>query len=136
MRARWGLIGLVAVSVLAAPSSAVAVAPVPAWSIQSLAAPTNFKPGDESGKAGYQVFLTNSGGATTDHSGEITIVDTLPAGLVVKGVKMFAARRGATDIGKEPACESKTVGEVSTVTCRVTDSLLPAAEPAKLYPGD
>ncbi|HEX4670283.1 MAG TPA: hypothetical protein VH275_09975 [Solirubrobacterales bacterium] len=119
---------------IAAPAAA-APAPVPAWSIQSLAAPTNFKPGDESGLDNYQVFITNSGGEKTDHS-QITIVDTLPAGLGVKSVALNGPRASSVDLSeKAPACETTVVGEVSTVTCKVTDALLPVAEPAKLYPG-
>ena len=65
--------------------------PAPAWSIQSLSTPTNFVPGDESGRANYQTYITNSGGKVTDQS-PITITDTLPAGLEVSGVRLSSTR--------------------------------------------
>jgi hypothetical protein len=137
MIARKSLGAILAAAILGACIAApAAAAPTPpAWSVQSLAAPTHFEPGDESGLDNYQVFITNSGGETTDHS-PITIVDTLPAGLGVKSVALYGPRDSSSDLSqKAPACETTLVGEVSTVTCKVTDALLPVAEPAKLYPG-
>jgi hypothetical protein len=120
--------GLFAPGALAAPS------PAPAWSAQAFAAPTNFKPADASGTATYEAFFTNSGGKPTDQS-QITIVDTLPPGVGVKSIELKPPRSSNTELG--PAgCESEAVGEVSTVTCEVTNSLAPKLEPAKLYPGD
>ena len=119
---------------LIAPSGALAAAPAPAWSIQTLAVPTNFKPGEESGLDTYEAFLANSGGEVTDHS-QITITDALPAGLAVKSVALQPPRGGVLDLGPA-ACETEASGEQSTVTCEVTDALLPAKEPAKLYPGN
>ncbi len=127
------LLGAAILSGLVATPGAFAATPAPAWSIQSLAAPTNFKPGDESGIAHYQVFITNSGAKTTDQS-EITIIDTLPAGLEVKEVSLSPPRRSAQNIGK--GCETDVVDEVSIVTCKVTDALFPEVEPAKLFPGN
>ncbi len=118
-------------SFAAAPALA-APAPVPAWSIQSQAAPTNFAPGDESGSDSYLVFVANSGGKTTDHS-EITITDTLPAGLGVKSIRLLPPRTGHPITS---GCETKVTGEVATVTCKVSDALVPEIEPAKLYPGN
>jgi hypothetical protein len=123
----------------ATPASA-AGPPQPAWSIQSLATPTNFEPGEESGLDTYQVFITNSGGKVTDLS-DITIVDTLPAGLGVKSVELRGPRLSSFDLGAD-ACDTEVAGAVSTVTCKVTNALLPpeppipAGEPAKLHPGD
>src|ERR1044071_6034073 len=102
---------------LAVPTGAVAATAAPAWSIQSLAAPTNVEPGDESGDASYQAFITNSGGAKTD-GGEITIVDTLPPGIIVKGVELRAPRRSYENVGKAPTCVTEVSGEVSTVVCK------------------
>ena len=129
-----GLLGALALAVAlgaAAPAASAATA-APHWSIQALAAPTNFLPGEGSGLDTYEVFLTNSGGETTDHS-QITIVDTLPKGVGVKSVAL-APPRSIFNLGG--ACEPKTTGEVTTVSCKVTDALLPGREPAKLYPGD
>ena len=115
---------------------AAAPAPAPAWSIQSLSTPTNFVPGDDSGRANYQVYVTNSGAEATDQS-PITITDTLPAGLEVSDVKLFVSRP-VTDIGKAPVCETTVDGgtEVSTVSCEITDAIAPKFEPARFAPGD
>ena len=121
--------------VLLAAPQALAAAPAPAWDIQALAAPTNFTPGDESGLDRYQAFITNSGGAPTDHS-PITIVDTLPPGMGVKGVALFPPRHSNQNISAPPVCETETVGEISTVTCEVTDAALAGMEPAKVNPGE
>jgi hypothetical protein len=118
---------------LALPVSASAATPV--WSIESLATPTNFAPGDASGLDRYQVFVTNNGGEAMDPAqGPITITDTLPAGLEVKKVRLVFVKQSGADIAK--ACEVETTGEVSTVTCEVTEAVLPKAEPTKVYPGD
>ncbi len=123
---------VIAAGSFAAVPALGAPAPAPAWSIQSQAAPTNFAPGDESGIDSYLVFVTNSGGKTTDHS-EITITDTLPAGLGVKSIRLLPPRTGHPITS---GCETKVTGEVATVTCKVSDALVPEIEPAKLYPGN
>jgi uncharacterized repeat protein (TIGR01451 family) len=124
--ARKLLLGSLAALALAAPASAGAATLAPAFAIQSLAVPTNFAPG---AKAAYQVFVTNSGGAETDRN-EIVIVDTLPAGLEVEEVALFGPRT-ATSISE--GCEVDP-GAVSTVTCKVSEALLPEFQPAKLLP--
>jgi hypothetical protein len=137
MKARKALAGLGAAVLSAcslAPSVLAAPTPAPAWSIQSLAVPTNFHPGDESGLDSYQVHFVNSGGASTDHS-PITIVDTLPKGLVVKGVQINPSRDKNDPLSPTP-CKTDVVAEVATVTCEITDAIHPAAEPARLDPGD
>jgi hypothetical protein len=127
---------------LVAPAGANAATAAPAWSIQALALPTNFVPGDpgtERSSPSYEVFITNSGGKETDHS-PVTITDTLPAGLEVKRVELFAPR-GISDIaevGTPPACETSIdpATEVNTVSCELTDSLVPNLEPARFSPDD
>jgi hypothetical protein len=126
------LLGLAAV---AAPS-ALALVPAPAWSVQALAGPTNFSPGDVSGLDHYEAFLTNSGGVASDRS-PITIIDTLPKGLGIKSVALHTSRQeGGKDFGPS-ACETQTVGEVSTVTCTIEEGVLPGAiEPALVNPSE
>jgi uncharacterized repeat protein (TIGR01451 family) len=121
------LLGLLLALGMIAPARAGAASSLPAFSIQSLAVPIHFAPG---GKGAYQVFVTNSGAKTTDQS-QITITDTLPAGLEVEKVALFGAR---TAIAISKGCEVEVAGEVSTVTCKVTEALLPQYEPAKLFP--
>ncbi|MGN6371908.1 MAG: hypothetical protein ACTHM1_02820 [Solirubrobacteraceae bacterium] len=52
----------------------------PQWTVSAVAVPTNFAPGDASGKDVYEVTVTNTGAAPSN--GEpVTITDELPAGL-------------------------------------------------------
>jgi hypothetical protein len=125
---------LLFVTCLAAPQ-ALATPPAPAWSVQALAGPTNFKPGDVSGHDRYEAFFTNSGGKVTDKS-PITITDSLPDGLAVKGVRLQITRQPFDDIGPS-ACHTEVTGEASTVTCTIEEGVLPKAEePATLYPSE
>jgi hypothetical protein len=126
------LAAMVVACLLAAPQ-AFAVDPEPAWSVQSIAEPTNFKPGEESGLDLYQVFVTNSGAAPTDRS-PITITDTLPSGLGVVDVELSTRRGYPLDLGPS-ACNTEVVGEISTVTCTVTEALA-GKEPAWLFPSE
>jgi len=80
---------------LAAATSSSAATPAPAFDIQSIAAPTNFLPGEDSGEDRYQVSITNSGGAPTKASSTITITDTLPKGLGVKSFELRSPRGGS-----------------------------------------
>ena len=132
LAARFG--AAILVGCFLAPAALAAPTPAPAWSIQSLAVPTNFHPGDESGLDSYQVHFVNSGGASTDHS-PITIVDTLPKGLVVKEVRINPSRDHNDRLAPTP-CETDVLAEVATITCEISDALHPAAEPARLDPGD
>src|SRR5664279_2212855 len=68
----------------ASVSPTLAATPAPAWSIHSVAGPTNFVPGDISGFEGYKLYVTNIGGQPTDGS-PVTITDTLPAGVTLGG---------------------------------------------------
>jgi hypothetical protein len=119
---------------LALSAEASAATPSPAWDIQLISAPTNFLPGEASGEDRYQVFITNSGGKPTDES-PIAIVDTLPKGLGVKGLELRSPRGSSPNI--TGGCKAPTtVGEVTTVSCEVTNALLPGDEPARLEPGN
>ena len=62
-----------------------AVVPGPAWSVQSVAGPTNFIPGDSEARTqSYRVYVTNVGSRATDGS-PVTITDTLPEAQGVSG---------------------------------------------------
>jgi len=113
---------------------AIADAPAPAWSIRSLAVPSNFVPGDESGDYFYEVTIANSGGASTDGN-PLTLTDTLPSGLVVKDVELLLRASGALTDQAATFCETESAGEVQTVTCTVPTEL-PESKPALLEPGE
>jgi hypothetical protein len=115
----------------AAAPAASADSPAPAWTLQALAAPTHFKPGEASGLDLYEIFLTNSGAATTNLD-PITITDTLPPGLGVQKVQ-FQTQRHIFGPG---FCKTKTVAEVSTVTCTLEEGLPEEKEPAKFLPSE
>ena len=128
------LFALLACLAVSASANAAAPTPAPAWDVQSLAAPTNFLPGEESGEDTYQILAINSGGKATDQT-PITITDTLPKGLGVKSVELHPPRGNGSGI--DEACEPpQTVGEVTTVSCTVTNALRPADEPARLEPSN
>ena len=65
-------------SVLAAPAEASGGSPQ--WTITSVSRPTNFAPGDETGKDAFVLTITNTGSAPSDGS-PVTITDELPEGL-------------------------------------------------------
>ena len=120
---------------------ALAAAPAPAWSIRSVAVPTNFVPGDNANDYFYEVTVANSGGAVTDGS-PIELFDTLPPGLTVKSVELFvrsvhggSIAGGVFDYGAT-ACGSETVGEVASVHCIVSEALQEAVEPTLLHPSE
>jgi hypothetical protein len=125
---------LLAASMAGAFAGSAAASPTPAWSIRSLATPTNFIPDDEASQYFYEVTAANNGAAFTDGS-TITITDTLPSGLGVKDVELFL-RAGTTDLAAPGVCETGVAGEVSTVTCTLTEALAEEKEPAKIWPSE
>jgi len=133
LRLILGLAG--ASALLAAPPALGAPTPKPAFSLTSLATPTNFKPGGEEEVAyTYDVRAANLGAAPTDAS-PITITDTLPKGLSVKAVTMFLrSSEGKLDYG--PTCKVEEVAEVATVSCEISNSLPESAEPALVQPSE
>jgi hypothetical protein len=74
------LVGVVVLLVsLGACGVADAVVPGPAWSVQSIAGPTNFIPGysGEYPQQGYRIYVTNVGSRASNGS-PVKITDTLP----------------------------------------------------------
>jgi uncharacterized repeat protein (TIGR01451 family) len=71
-----GLAGLLAFAAV----PALAITEGPQWTVTSVSAPTNFKPGDESGEDVYRVTVTNTGGAAAQGS-PVVVTDELPVGL-------------------------------------------------------
>ncbi|HYQ77529.1 MAG TPA: hypothetical protein VEP91_00280 [Solirubrobacterales bacterium] len=121
-------------------STAAAAAPAPAWTISSLAMPTNFAPGDPSGEDFYEVTAIDSGGGATDGS-PVRIVDTLPSGVAVESVSLKLAYGGSMVEFGPSICAVDAAAEGETVTCTVPSQVPPpfapsADEPALLYPNE
>jgi hypothetical protein len=137
MSPRKAALALSLLLALGAPASSTAAppsqAPAPSWSLFSLAGPTNFTAGDESGLDRYEVSLTNNGAQVTNGD-PITIVDTLPKGLVVKDVELTPSRQQFADLAPTACKAPEVADEVSTLTCEVKESLPEAKEPAKVRP--
>jgi hypothetical protein len=111
----------------AVPASATTAAP--AWSIRSLAVPTNFIPGGESGR--YELMAVNHGGSATDGS-PITFIDTLPAGLTVKGVTLNLRSSldgtGTHDFGPS-LCSVEKPEAAEIVSCTIPEELPETPDP-------
>jgi hypothetical protein len=106
-------------SALLAAGASAAIAPSPAWSIESLALPTNFKPEDEANPYLYEVPVLDATAAPLG-SGVVTITDTLPSGLTVKSLELTVPLAGSSGtINAAALCEQALVGEVTTVSCKV-----------------
>jgi hypothetical protein len=120
-----------ALACLGLAATAAAEEPAAAWAINSLPVPTNFEPG---GEASYETRVTNIGAADPDGS-PLTIVDTLPAGLVVEAVELpLRSNNAVSDFGPSQ-CSVESVGETQTVSCTVP-ATLPGSEPALLIPSE
>jgi uncharacterized repeat protein (TIGR01451 family) len=112
MRAKGIVLGVLFLAALApaAPMSAAAAPAAPAWKLSLTSVTTNFAP-DSSGKPTYVIAATNVGGATA--TGEITVTDTLPAGLTFVTGGIYSTDLSAENSGKSAPCTA--VGQ--TVTC-------------------
>src|ERR1700704_2051679 len=99
--------------------AAATVVPSPAWSISSVAGPSNFAPGDKTGRDLFVVRATNIGGAAT--SGPIIVSDTLPPGLPFDpNGGPFAENDLEVNLSAPGACTSGP-----PVSCRDETSLAP-----------
>jgi len=81
-------LAIAAVVAGAGAASAKAATPSAAWSIRTIAEPTNFAPNDSSGTDVYRVLVTNTGSLPSDGS-PVTITDTLPGAVSVQSVRRF-----------------------------------------------
>jgi hypothetical protein len=108
---------IVAAIALGPATQARAATPAPAWTITSTSEPTNFVPGDSSGRDAYNVVATNTGAAPTDGS-TITLTDSLPSGVTLDPAGVFA--------------QDATLDEVS---CSGSTTILCTA-PGPLSPGE
>jgi len=111
-------IALLALCALLVPASQASAAEAPAWRFDITSIPTNIEPGATyemfRGTPEYLLVATNVGTAPT--KGPITITDTLPAGLTLKGTKLF----GST-LDNLGTCTE----EAPTVTCVIPGPIQP-----------
>ncbi len=137
-RSMLATLGITAMLACILAASASAATPAPAWSIRSLAVPTNFKPGDESGRYQYEVMVVNIGGAATDGS-PITLTDSLPAGLTVKSVTLTLRSSldgtGVHDFGPT-LCKEEKPASVETVHCTIPEELPETPSPTLVEAGE
>ncbi len=107
--------GLAALLVLALwVSCAGAVVSGPAWSVQSIAGPTNFTPGNnfEAREESYRIFVTNVGSRPSDGS-PVTITDTLPPGITVgnEGQTKLYEAMGVSEDGSGQGANGEECGD-------------------------
>lgn len=136
MSAARRLVSLTAlVAVLALGAAPAHGADTPLLQITSLATPTNFKPNDASGEYTYDLRVANLGAAPTDGT-DITIADTLPAGVALKSVsfELRTAPGSGHDYG--PPGEGVCSSAGQTLTCTLSESIPGAEDPALIYPGE
>jgi hypothetical protein len=126
---RLGALGLAVACFLMLAGPAAAVAPVPSWTLNSFAIPSDFSTSDTSSCVahlntspqvacdGYQVTARNAGSVSADGS-PVTLADTLPAGLTVRHIALFWLGSGA----QAAELEFQDLGEqycnTATVECR------------------
>jgi hypothetical protein len=131
MRLRGLLVIVVAFGVASLPAVAAAEAPGPGWEITSTTLPTNLKP--SGGKGVLVLHPLNVGAASS--SGPVTVIDTLPPGVIAIEAGEIGQIHGPSviepDIGHSLwKCEIAPVNkgseeESSLVTCHNT-ALLPS----------
>ncbi len=90
----------------AAPCDAVALTPLPAWSLRALATPTQVSPS----KGGNVVVLAVNAGSSATAEGPITLTDRVPGGL---GIEIASATLERTPIPNEPVGECTVTAEVA-----------------------
>jgi hypothetical protein len=133
------MLGVLGLATMLAGGSAVpasAATAAPAWSIRSLAVPTNFIPGGESGR--YELMAVNHGGSATDGS-PITFTDTLPIGLEVKGVTLNLRSSldgtGTHDFGPS-LCNIEKPEAAEIVSCTIPEELPETPDPTLVEAGE
>lgn len=107
---------------LAAVSEAAAAPLTPAWSVESSALPTHFRPGET---AEYELAIVNETGAALD-AGAVSIVDSLPAGLEVTAVALTgveSAFLSPQELGSQLCGESGVPAAGVVVSCSVPANL-------------
>jgi hypothetical protein len=113
LQSRPLLIVIAGLWLVAAPA-ALAAPPQPAWTITSVAEPTNFTPGEQAGVDKYVVTATNTGSGPTAVAPtavkQITVTDTLPPGVTVNAT----VKASITDDASNTAV---SCSGSSTVTC-------------------
>lgn len=118
------LVSLLAILAFSASASAETTGPV--WKIMSVPAPTNFKPGDQSGGDSIVVTAVNVGGSSTDGS-LVTVGDVLPKGLAVGEVRgLNSYHDPTTGLGElERALGGMTCTSSPAPSCKTSEPVAP-----------
>jgi uncharacterized repeat protein (TIGR01451 family) len=93
------------------PSRASAITENPAWTVNVVAAPTNFAPGDHTGDDYYKVIVTNTGDAPSNDE-PVTIADALPPGLA-----LAAPGVSGSELLRGYVWPRKVLGEETLLSC-------------------
>jgi hypothetical protein len=116
---------VVTITALLLTSVSSAAPAEPHWLAFSQQAPTHFHPGDT--RDFYEIVAVNDGDTSTSVAKQITVTDTLPAGVVVDAIDAYAEISGVQETQYEPftmGCGEASSGGLVTVTC-TTESGVP-----------
>ena len=102
----------------------------PVWRVLSVANPTNFKPGDQSGADMIVVTAVNVGGDSTDGS-PVTVSDVLPPGL--KAVEVFGDNAYHDPVGRP---SSEPAGFPDGLSCTLSGGAPSCTTSERIDPGD
>ena len=131
------LVGLILAGAGALPGVADATTPAPAWSIDSLAIPTNFSPAENAGCLAeftteikvcdtYQVTATNVGSVVTH--GAVTLTDTLPPDLTVRRiVLLWSGNPTGNELDLNPESKRCTATPLDTTAAPLVRCTLPTS---------
>ena len=111
-------------AILALATSVSAATPAPHWQIIVQPAPTYFHAGDSTDF--YEVVAVNDGGAPT--TGQITLIDTLPEGLLVTSASSAADTQSFARFTSEGMSCTVAGADPQTVEC-TTEGSLPIGSP-------
>jgi len=110
----WLLVAACALGLIGAPA-ALADAAGPHWRIVSQADPTHFQAG--SANDAYRLIVRNDGAGATESGGEVSVTDTLPAGVIATKISLRAqGPNGSGSPRYEFTCSELPAGGVVSCT--------------------
>jgi uncharacterized repeat protein (TIGR01451 family) len=133
-----------ALALALSPAPATAATPAPHWKIHSFATPANFSTSDNAGCLAsvgaekpacdiYQVTARDAGSLAMDPASNVTLTDTVPAGMTVQKVSFYwsgAERIGFPDVnaGTDLAAKFGFCSSTPSPTTTLVICTLPTAE--------